>query len=396
MTPSDRSSSYAGSCLSTSSDDVIERKDSETSTNTSVSRDDVTEDEPNGKKISISGSGMADGTTITEGQLVEDTASVFVCTTSGFDDSEDSATCTSESDCRQRQSSLSTDISTSSSPFPVADIDTSSTSGVSDETTGSGAVEGDCGSCSGSGEAGTNELDIEGSTFTFLGWDVMNSITSKQHVGCHRVLVLKDPCVVLMFKASCTTEKVGNDARLLNLMADIAENCAKRLRQMREITLPNLSAQHMDTLPLNDGRTTKEHLAEISHLLNESVTLTDIAYRFQPSDGSYIGTFVQGTVLSRRNYAIGKVGVLAVLVKKSKFATVEAFSEQLCEHIAHKKPATLGSFMGDRKAGRSSQRHAHLERDQLLLQSFMFDQTIIVAEAARRCFVGIEDFLYFC
>lgn len=58
---------------------------------------------------------------------------------------------------------------------------------------------------------------------------------------------------------------------------------------------PNLCAQHMDTLPLSDGRTTKEHLSEISRSLGENVGIREVAYRFQPPGDNYIGTFVQGT-----------------------------------------------------------------------------------------------------
>jgi hypothetical protein len=102
------------------------------------------------------------------------------------------------------------------------------------------------------------------------------------------------------------------------------------------------------------------------------------------------------TVVARRQYAIGSAGVLTVMTKKNKYATVEAFSEQLCEHIIRTRPSGLGLFEGDRRAGRVSQcRRVHPQRDQLLLQTFTFDPTIIVAEAARRCFVTVDDFLLF-
>jgi hypothetical protein len=51
----------------------------------------------------------------------------------------------------------------------------------------------------------------------------------------------------------------------------------------------------MDTLPLKDGRQTGEHLAEISQAVGESVTITDVAYRFQPQEPNvYVGTYVYG------------------------------------------------------------------------------------------------------
>lgn len=108
--------------------------------------------------------------------------------------------------------------------------------------------------------------------------------------------------------------------------------------------------------------------------------------------------FLIDVVLAKRNYAIGKLGVVAILFKKSKYATVEAFSEQLCEHIALEQPTTLGHLSDldlKRLNRRGTTRIQHLQKDQLLIQNFTFDPTIIVAEAARRSFVRIDDFLLF-
>jgi translation elongation factor EF-Ts len=56
-----------------------------------------------------------------------------------------------------------------------------------------------------------------------------------------------------------------------------------------------LSAEHMDSLPLKDGRKTGEHLAEISQALGENVAITDVAYRFQPQEPNiFLGTYVHG------------------------------------------------------------------------------------------------------
>lgn len=108
--------------------------------------------------------------------------------------------------------------------------------------------------------------------------------------------------------------------------------------------------------------------------------------------------FLIDVVLAKRNYAIGRLGVVAILFKKSKYATVEAFSEQLCEHIAVAQPTTLGHLSDldlKRLNRRGTTRIQHLQKDQLLIQNFAFDPTIIVAEAARRSFVRIDDFLLF-
>ena len=112
----------------------------------------------------------------------------------------------------------------------------------------------------------------------------------------------------------------------------------------------------------------------------------------------FTSLFSLSIVEAKRNYAIGRVGVVAVLTKKSKYATVEAFSEQLCEHIASTRPATLGTMRGanTKLMNKSVMSHLqHLQRDQLLLQTFHFDPTIVVAEAARRSFVKIDGFLLF-
>ena len=97
-------------------------------------------------------------------------------------------------------------------------------------------------------------------------------------------------------------------------------------------------------------------------------------------------------------YAIGKIGVMVMLQKKNKYATVEAFSEQLCQHIATTKPSSLGSFSeADAKKMKANDlpQLERFQRDQLLPQKFISDPTIVVAEAARRSFVTVEDFLLF-
>jgi len=47
------------------------------------------------------------------------------------------------------------------------------------------------------------------------------------------------PCdvllLLLLLQATCDSEKAGNDRRLLNLMGDIAKNCAKRLSLMQDV-----------------------------------------------------------------------------------------------------------------------------------------------------------------
>jgi len=237
----------------------------------------------------------------------------------------------------------------------------------------------------------------DANSFRYIGWEV--DPEEDEDLPCQRVLVMKEPDMVLMFTARCATEKVGNDARLHKLMVNIADSCVKRLRiVMKDCTSANIAIESMETLPLGDGRPTKEHLEDLSKELNETVSITDVAFRFQPPDGTYLGTFVQGTVIAKRNYAIGKVGVLAVLTKKSKFATVEAFSEQLCEHIASTRPSNLGTMRGNNTKNMAKSAMAKMQdqqRDQLLLQNFIFDPTIVVAEAARRSFVKIDGFLLF-
>lgn len=247
------------------------------------------------------------------------------------------------------------------------------------------------------GDGSWMDRPADPNSFRFIGWEV--DPENEENLPCKRVLVMKEPDMVLMFTACCQTEEAGNNPKLLNLMTDIADSCVNRLRVLiKDVTSANIAADNMDSLPLADGRHTKEHLEELSRELNETVAITDVAFRFQPADDVYIGTFVQGTVVAKRNYAIGKVGVVAVLQKKSKFATVEAFSEQLCEHIARTKPANLGTMRGNNTKNMTRRGMSKLQeqqRNQLLLQNFIFDPTIVVAEAARRSFVKIDGFLLF-
>ncbi|ESO12886.1 hypothetical protein HELRODRAFT_159474 [Helobdella robusta] len=233
------------------------------------------------------------------------------------------------------------------------------------------------------------------STFYYMSWDIPAGEQKEQE--CVSVIVMKEPDIVVMFKATGKTEKATKSELLMNLMIDIADNCLKRLRKMKDLQLPKISAQHTDTLPLSDGRMTKTHLLEVSKTLNESILLTDVAYKFQQDD-TYIGTYVRDIMSARKNYAIGKMGVVAVMTKKSKYATVEAFSEQLCKHIATTCPTSLGTISeSDIKKinKKGTVKIVHLQKNQLLLQNFLFDPTIIVAEAARRSFVKIDDFLLF-
>lgn len=75
-----------------------------------------------------------------------------------------------------------------------------------------------------------------------------------------------------------------------------------------------------------------------------------------------------------------------VLRKKNKYAPAEEFSDQLCQHIVIARPRLLGNEHG---ATKDAPPHRHL-----LKQRFAYDATVTAAEAARRCFIEIQDFIY--
>lgn len=104
-----------------------------------------------------------------------------------------------------------------------------------------------------------------------------------------------------------------------------------------------------------------------------------------------------GAQLTEANCEIGRSGAVVVLKKKSRFATVESFSDQLCRHILSARPSSLGqiSDLEVRRIGSTKTRMDPDKKQLLLFQDFLSDQSIIVAEAARRSFLRIEDFLLF-
>ena len=101
------------------------------------------------------------------------------------------------------------------------------------------------------------------------------------------------------------------------------------------------------------------------------------------------------------NCTIAKIGCLVELRKSSKFAPAREFADQLCEHIYAKKPKRLGSksqaleYQKLKTQFRNSSTKVRVPKGELLSQTFIFDQTMNVAEAARRCFVEVVDFVLY-
>ena len=99
---------------------------------------------------------------------------------------------------------------------------------------------------------------------------------------------------------------------------------------------------------------------------------------------------------------IARVGALVELQKTSKFAPAKEFADQLCEHIYTKKPTRVGSrqraleLQKLKTNFRDDLSHrVRIDPTELLSQTFIFDPTINVAEAARRSFVEILHFVLF-
>ena len=99
---------------------------------------------------------------------------------------------------------------------------------------------------------------------------------------------------------------------------------------------------------------------------------------------------------------IAKVGALVELRKCSKYAPAREFADQLCEHIYATKPTKLGSrqkalelqkLKTNFRDGLSPR--VRVPHNELLSQTFIFDPTINIAEAARRSFVEVLDFVLF-
>lgn len=94
---------------------------------------------------------------------------------------------------------------------------------------------------------------------------------------------------------------------------------------------------------------------------------------------------------------ICRQGVMLVLHKSNRFAPVEEFSEQVCEHILVGRPTELGQAKQIWKLllKKAKYGHTHLPKDQLLSQTFLFDPTLTILELAKKAFVEIRDFALF-
>ena len=108
------------------------------------------------------------------------------------------------------------------------------------------------------------------------------------------------------------------------------------------------------------------------------------------------------TVKAEGTCTIAKVGALVELRKCSKYAPAREFADQLCEHIYATKPTKLGSrqkalelqkLKTNFRDGLSPR--VRVPHNELLSQTFIFDPTINIAEAARRSFVEVLDFVLF-
>jgi hypothetical protein len=105
------------------------------------------------------------------------------------------------------------------------------------------------------------------------------------------------------------------------------------------------------------------------------------------------------SVKTRGSCTLGKTGVVICVRKKNKYAPVDAFCEQLCEHIAIHKPRWVGKIDLSKLSKKNQHHLDHLaeqgKKGFLLPQTFQFDPTITVAEAAKRSFVELLDFVHF-
>ena len=94
---------------------------------------------------------------------------------------------------------------------------------------------------------------------------------------------------------------------------------------------------------------------------------------------------------------IGKAAVIVKLQKLNKIAPAKEFSDQLCHHIISYRPEGMGQ-KAKTKPGKSPTKDKALlalENRQLLTQTFLYDPTITVTEAARRSFCEVKDFVLF-
>jgi translation elongation factor EF-Ts len=96
---------------------------------------------------------------------------------------------------------------------------------------------------------------------------------------------------------------------------------------------------------------------------------------------------------------LARIGAMVTLKKINKIAPAREFCDQLCEHILATKPSSLGdrTVALEQQKLKTNQRDAGLpiHHHELLCQTYIFDPTINVAEAARRSFVEVKEFVLF-
>lgn len=133
-----------------------------------------------------------------------------------------------------------------------------------------------------------------------------------------------------------------------------------------------------DNFPLS------EHFKQLAKKIDRRVAIREAAAR-RFTGQSYIGGDIGGTIKSELRCTLGTSGVLVVLHKTNRLAPAVDFSRQICEHILKLRPHVLGVQKSLNRIEPSGC---------LLGQKFLRDNTISIADAARRCMVQIAEFKF--
>ncbi|ELU14299.1 hypothetical protein CAPTEDRAFT_228572 [Capitella teleta] len=252
------------------------------------------------------------------------------------------------------------------------------------------------------GECSELSLDFmpngtEASTFEFQDHENIGPVAKQRPCRVGMVVI---PGAALMVKMTINEEEFCDDPTVLDLLADITDVCWKEIRQQAKHEMINLTGQQLGKLKVRNNRACAEDVSELSQKLGVDIELSEgIFRRYEDTSNCHVANYMYEIVKTRGGCTLGKTGVVICLRKRNKYAPVDAFCEQLCEHIAIHKPRWVGK-VDLSKVNKQNQQHLKALSDLahkgfLLPQTFQFDPTINVAEAAKRSFVELLDFVHF-
>ncbi|CAD5125078.1 DgyrCDS13319 [Dimorphilus gyrociliatus] len=202
--------------------------------------------------------------------------------------------------------------------------------------------------------------------------------------GVTRVIHIQDKYTHVLIKVRVEKATAKNNPMLIEFLFKVAQFTLHQFKK-RKIEKLNFTESALNALKVEpDNFPLSDHFEQLGNKINSKVAIRGaVCRRF--TGQSHVGGEIDGTIKSELKCTIGTSGVLVVLHKTNRLAPAAEFCQQICEHILKLKPKTLGvqkSISRIEPAGC------------LLAQKFLRDNTINIADAARRCMVQIAEFVF--